>query len=96
MEILPCLVLQSGGASGADQRMAAPPDCADNKHRSGKTKFQGFTMFKAFEALMFVHELSVVSSQAKRKAMKVTMYCKMGNLVALAIQNVNRALRKLF
>lgn len=68
----------------------------DNKSRPEQTPFSGLTIPTAFESLLLLHVLSVVSSQAKQRAMKLNMSYKSGNRVRLKVQSVRGAWCKLF
>lgn len=61
----------------------------DDKSRSKQTLIQWLTAPISFEALLFLHTLSMVSSQPKRNSMNVNMSYKTGNEVALVVQSVS-------
>lgn len=52
--------------------------------RFRQTLFQGLPILKPFEALLFVHAPSVVSSPTEHKVMSVEMSNTMGNPVGVA------------
>lgn len=57
---------------------------------------QRLTAATAFEGLLFLHALSMVSPQAKHKAIKVEMSNMMQELLSLAVLTLSRAWGKLF
>lgn len=63
----------------------------DKEFKFKQPVFQGLTISKALEGLLFLHALSVISSLVKHQAMKVKVSYTTGNLTGLVLQSVSRA-----
>lgn len=77
------LVLQCEGVNDAGQCRAVPTVWANYKFTSGRTSFLRLTIQTAFEAILFLHALFIVRSQAKHKTMNEKMSYTVGTWFTL-------------
>lgn len=59
--------------------------------RSEQTLSQRLTILTALDTLLFLHVLSVVSSQTTHRAVQMKMSYRLGNLVGLTVKRMGRA-----